>query len=423
MKKIYLTVAAMIAVLFLRAQTICDPNGNVVLYSNYDGGVLNINCDVNIPNLKIGVVSYEMVTINLTGPFVNNITEVRFAGYTTTTHMHCPNTPPVTSIVGAPAGTDTIIFMPPSPVSNPNGYGIIICNASCDSSTNQGGCNTPDQVAAYFQQAFGGSLRYHYTQYGCWNNTYDMSAGGNCCIGGVISSPVPVAYFQSSDTVFCAKQCIDFTDLSSNNPIAWQWYFPGADSTSSNSQNPTGICYSSYGTFDVTLIACNLNGCDTFTVTNFIQEYQLPATPVITANFDTLFSSLAFSYQWYDTSGAIAGATNQYYVFTQQGTYYVVITDSNGCAASSIALNTGIADHKTQQFLIYPNPSDGHFIVNIPDTYEPDANIFDIYGRLISGLHCRPGRNDIRFDLGNGVYFLQFTNGKDFVHKKFVISR
>ena len=114
------------------AQITCDTNGNVVLYSNYDGGVLNINVDVNIPNLKIGIVSYEMVTINLSGPFVNNITEVQFAGYTTTTHQHCANSPAVTSIVGAPAGTDTLVFMPASPIANSNGYYIIICNYSCD---------------------------------------------------------------------------------------------------------------------------------------------------------------------------------------------------------------------------------------------------------------------------------------------------
>src|SRR6185436_14023514 len=173
------------------SQITCDTNGNVVLYSSYDGGILNINVDVNIPNLKIGVVSYEMVTVNLTGPYINNISEIQFAGYTTTTHHHCANSPAVTSIVGAPAGTDTLVFMPVSPVTNNNGYYIIICNYSCDTTSNQGGCNTPDQIAAYFLQEFGGLLRYHFTQYGCWNGTYNISDGGNCCVSTF--SPAPVA--------------------------------------------------------------------------------------------------------------------------------------------------------------------------------------------------------------------------------------
>lgn len=45
----------------LYAQVICNPNGNLILYTNYDGGPLNIVIDQNIPNIRIGIVSYEAV--------------------------------------------------------------------------------------------------------------------------------------------------------------------------------------------------------------------------------------------------------------------------------------------------------------------------------------------------------------------------
>jgi hypothetical protein len=83
--------------------------GNVVVFSNYDGGVLNINVDQNIPNIKIGVCTYEPVTINLSGPFVGNVTEVRYAGYVSTSNFHCPNSPATTTIVGAPGGATTSV--------------------------------------------------------------------------------------------------------------------------------------------------------------------------------------------------------------------------------------------------------------------------------------------------------------------------
>lgn len=51
------------------SQTCNITTGNVIIFSNYDGGVININCDVNIPNLKIGVCTYEDCQINITGPF------------------------------------------------------------------------------------------------------------------------------------------------------------------------------------------------------------------------------------------------------------------------------------------------------------------------------------------------------------------
>jgi PKD repeat protein len=87
---------------------------------------------------------------------------------------------------------------------------------------------------------------------------------------------VPLINLSCTDTTFCDKHCIDFFDLSTNNPTSWQWVFPGADSATSELQNPTNICYSTYGSFDVTLIACNAAGCDTLVLPDFINEYPLP---------------------------------------------------------------------------------------------------------------------------------------------------
>jgi hypothetical protein len=163
---------------------VCNPNGNIVIYSNYDGGELNINVDQNIPNLKIGIVSYEFAHINISGPFAGNVTEVRWAGYNGSNN-HCNlSTPLSTTITGVPNSVDTIINYPAANYPNPNGYSSIICNYSCDNTTNQGGCNTPDQIVYYFESAFGGTLYSHHTTYGCWQGSVvrNISAGGNCCI-------------------------------------------------------------------------------------------------------------------------------------------------------------------------------------------------------------------------------------------------
>ena len=59
---------------FYSGAQVCNPNGNIVIFSNYDGGYLNINVDVNIPNLKIGIVSYEAVEVTFSGaPLVGEI--------------------------------------------------------------------------------------------------------------------------------------------------------------------------------------------------------------------------------------------------------------------------------------------------------------------------------------------------------------
>jgi PKD repeat protein len=320
--------------------------------------------------------------------------------------------------------------MPISPVSNPNGYSIIICNTSCDTTSNQGGCNTADQVAAYFLQAFGGTLRFHYTQYGCWTGPYDISAGGNCCIGALPPSNIPVSSFQSSDTSFCEKTCIDFTDLSTNNPTNWQWFFPGADTTSSNLQNPTNICYSSYGSFDVTLIACNNNGCDTLVIPGFINEHQNPAVPAITSNADTLFSTPAYAYQWFDSSGAIAGANGAFYVYQQPGVYYVIVSDSNGCATASNIIGTGINDHEMLQdyVMINPNPSGGKFEIVLPRGIKANATveIYDVQGRMVDRIECGLGTKKLMLDVSlhsGGIYFVEVLTDHAVYRNKVIIKK
>lgn len=181
MKKFYTFLILCILSTAAFAQTICNASGNLMIFSNYDGGILNIVVDTNIPNLKIGVVTYEGCTINISGTFASNVTGVAYAGYNGS--GTCSGSAINTSITGAPGGATTNISLyPPATLTNPNGYGSIICAYSCSITTNQGGCNTVDQVEDYFLDYFPGSQIYaHKVQYGCWSGSYNVSAGGTCC--------------------------------------------------------------------------------------------------------------------------------------------------------------------------------------------------------------------------------------------------
>jgi hypothetical protein len=105
---------------------VCNPAGNIVVFSNYDGGTLNINVDVNIPNLKIGIVSYETVQVNLSGPFVGNITGVEYAGYNTPS-TYCSPGIATTVFSGVPVTvTPMIRFLPAATISDPDGWSSIV---------------------------------------------------------------------------------------------------------------------------------------------------------------------------------------------------------------------------------------------------------------------------------------------------------
>jgi type IX secretion system substrate protein len=181
MKKIYALILFCSVSAASIAQTICNPSGNLIIFSNYDGGILNIDVDANIPNLKIGVVSYEGTKVNIIGAFAANVTAVAYAGYNGS-NVHCGSSIN-TTITGAPGGATTnISIYPPTSLSNPNGSAHMVCAYSCSTTTNQGGCNTVDQVEDYFLDYFPGSVLYaHKVQYGCWSGNQLVSAGGTCC--------------------------------------------------------------------------------------------------------------------------------------------------------------------------------------------------------------------------------------------------
>jgi len=95
----------------------------------------------------------------------------------------------------------------------------------------------------------------------------------------------PVANFIASDSIICRGDCINFTDLSTGFPTSWQWSFSGVTLSSSTTQNPTNICYNDTGTFDVQLIATNVNSLDTITINSFIIAAQCDTTELDTLLF------------------------------------------------------------------------------------------------------------------------------------------
>ncbi len=196
--------------------------------------------------------------------------------------------------------------------------------------------------------------------------TYYVSAVATCdtktdtiVVAYTACGNVPVSLFSSSDTLWCDKTCIDFYDLSQNTPTTWQWYFAGASPTTSTDQNPTSICYNNYGSFDVVLVVCNGSGCDSVYKQNFVTEFQLPAVPTVTLSGDTLYSSPANSYQWFNVNNVnLVLGTNNYFVPTVAGSYYVLISDSNGCQTPSAVISIALSVptiHLNNNYIVYDN--------------------------------------------------------------------
>lgn len=90
------------------------------------------------------------------------------------------------------------------------------------------------------------------------------------CDSGYVSPPCPaVADFTTSNQTICVGNSILFTNRSLNNCTSYQWYFQGGTPATSTAVNPT-VTYSTVGTYNVSLVATNINGTDSVTFANYI---------------------------------------------------------------------------------------------------------------------------------------------------------
>lgn len=223
--------------------------------------------------------------------------------------------------------------------------------------------------------------------------------------------PPPTAVVGCSDTSFCGKQGINFYDLSTNNPTSWNWTFQGAVPSSSTLQNPVNIYYPNYGTFDVTLVACNGNGCDTIYMPDYIVEFQTP-TVTLTQSNDTLFATgNGQSFQWYSVAGGIInGAYDPFYVAFIPGEYYCVVTDSIGCQGASpniLVTNVNELDAFKEQIKLLPNPFASQLTIESNNTEEKEIVIFDITSRELIRENFIETHTLNTEALSKGVYFYE----------------
>jgi PKD repeat protein len=78
--------------------------------------------------------------------------------------------------------------------------------------------------------------------------------------GYIVTTLAPVANFKVDQRIGKAPFIVQFKDLSTNNPVTWNWEF--GDGTTSSEQNPRHI-YPQEGAYDVRLTVSNQYGSDT----------------------------------------------------------------------------------------------------------------------------------------------------------------
>lgn len=177
------------------------------------------------------------------------------------------------------------------------------------------------------------------------------------------------------------------------------------------------------------------DGNSSISANKTITVYPSPETPIINQVDNSLVSTATEGNQWYDSNGAIDGATAQTYFPMASGQYYVIVTNSNGCESnSSNVINfiyTSIDEVSVNNISIYPNPFTQHFTVEYRNNIESNVSIvlYDHLGKEVHDLlneQQSPGFYQLEMNkpgLKSGVYYIHIQS-TEFVHtQKLILTK
>jgi gliding motility-associated-like protein len=208
----------------------------------------------------------------------------------------------------------------------------------------------------------------------------------------VTTAAQPVVLFTADTLDGCPILCVDFSDLSTVNSgsiTGWTWDF-GDGSPNAYTQNPSH-CFSTTGTYTITLTTTSNNGCvQTLVIPDMIEVYPVP-TASFTANpqhTDVLNTQISYfdnsqgnPVQWSwnfgdpSTLSDTSSLQNTTYAYSDEagGTYpvYLQVTNQYGCV-----------DDTSLEVIVDPNWS-----FYIPNAFTPNGD----------------GVNDLFFGKGTGI--------------------
>lgn len=142
-----------------------------------------------------------------------------------------------------------------------------------------------------------------------------------------------------------------------------------------------------------------------------------------------------YTYQWYNGTDPVTGATDRVYIAVTPGDYYYVVTTAYGCTANSDTLTVTedcrlAGEIEGEGLLVYPNPAANYFTLQYSADQAGSAQVllYDLTGRVVyekqittvSGLNAMDVATG---DLSNGMYVVEIISGAQTMTQRLQINR
>jgi hypothetical protein len=234
---------------------------------------------------------------------------------------------------------------------------------------------------------------------------------------------------------------VNFTDLSTGDPLEWIWTFPGGTPGAYVGQTPPPIVYNTPGTYDVALFISNAAGTSTEEKIDYITVGDAPVAEFSgdptnlyageTVDFTDLSTNNPDEWLWEFEGAEPASSTLQNPAeirYPTAGTYDVTLTVTNIFGEDELlkenyidVMPVGLHENSTGLVYLYPNPNNGIFKLNNPGMLELQIKVYNLMGQLLQTSVSSTDNLDFNLQtLGKGIYFLQIRDtesGQEAVRK------
>lgn len=244
-------------------------------------------------------------------------------------------------------------------------------------------------------------------------NTSSLNIG-NCC-----TSNANISLLGSSN---CLGEPTSFIDLGTlADSLVW------SDNGVVFTPNPSALgwiyIFNSSGVHNVILTAIDSTGCsdtNNLVVTvNDLPEILMSSVPATCATCQNgeAFVNVVSGPMPHQVLWNVGGTLNPL-TGLNPGNYVATLTDGNLCSVTDSVLvgnSVSINEYKSNDFLIYPNPSSGNIFLNFfnNENNSIDIKVFNLSGQLIENRFFSGEPNttyEIDLDLSKGIYIIKVNN-------------
>jgi PKD repeat protein len=208
--------------------------------------------------------------------------------------------------------------------------------------------------------------------------TVTNACGTSTISQNVVINTSPGAGFSANTTSGCAGLTVNFSDISSGNPVAWAWTFEGGIPGTSSVQNPS-VNYFTPGVYDVTLVVTSVNGVtSSFTQNNIIVVNGAPSAGFTSSNNGTTvnFTNLstgAVSYAWNFGDNSTSADPDPSHTYQNDGVYNVTLAATNNCGTTIFEQTVVVSTPPVAGFNYSVNSGCAPFIVQFNNASSSNA--------------------------------------------------